>query len=313
MQLVEVGAAAGLWLLGSIPLSAAACVGQIHEVITKVVVPLGGLLVCRLHLRIPYVYSRPMACAQLTLVWCTVLLPWRNERASFCGWREVSTKLPVISQPWRWCCRTVNFTHCVALCRETGPRCCRGASNACRLHEGSGLCFGEPTSPEEPWAVRPPVAGFTHYHARCPMALCLDPMNGCVHVRWHASIGVCSQVWQPSITSKWLGTRHQCREQETTLLYHNCTMAADGAPWEDHVLTMSQLAQVLQLATSWLSAPQELPSGIPCNTPVTPMEEHSFGDQVCDASAVQCMRRIPPARHVCSALAAGNSTARLRL
>ncbi|WP_323629966.1 hypothetical protein, partial [Escherichia coli] len=51
------------------------------------------------------------------------------------------------------------------------------------------------------------------------------------------------------------------------------TMAADGAPWEDHVMMMSQLAQVVQLAVAWLSAPQELPPGTPCNTPVTPMEE----------------------------------------
>ena len=223
-------------------------------------------------------------------------------------------QLPVICQPWL-CAAEQPFLRTVWHSADKSARAAAevpATHAACTRALGSALEIG-PTSPEEPWAVRPPVAGFTHYHARCPMALCLDPMNGCVHVRWHASIGVCSQVWQPSITSKWLGTRHQCREQETTLLYHNCTMAADGAPWEDHVMMMSQLAQVLQLATSWLSVPQELPSGIPCNTPVTPMEEHSFGDQVCDASAVQCMRRIPPARHVCSALAVGNLTAWLRL
>ena len=46
MQLVEVGAAAGLWPLGSIPRSAAACVGEIDDIFAKVVVPMGGLLLC---------------------------------------------------------------------------------------------------------------------------------------------------------------------------------------------------------------------------------------------------------------------------
>jgi hypothetical protein len=72
-------------------------------------------------------------------------------------------------------------------------------------------------------------------------------------------------------------------------------------------MMMSQLAQVLQLAIAWLSDPQEQPPGENCNTPVTPMEQNSFDDQVCDATAVQCISPTIPAEHVCSMLACAAS------
>ena len=70
---------------------------------------------------------------------------------------------------------------------------------------------------------------------------------------------------------------------------------------------MSQLAQLLQLAISWLCDPQELPPGENCNTPVTPMELQSFNDQVCGATAVHCMSQTIPGIHVCGTLACAAS------
>lgn len=43
---IEVGAVAGLWPLGSFALSAAACAGQINDIIADLVLPMGGLLCC---------------------------------------------------------------------------------------------------------------------------------------------------------------------------------------------------------------------------------------------------------------------------
>ena len=182
-------------------------------------------------------------------------------------------------------------SHVYALCRQIGPLSCGSASDACRLHEGFRHCFGEPTSPKEPWAVLPPDAGCTCHTTRCTTTPCSCYVDACSVLR-------CAYASNP-------GSQHQQWQGQSAALYPPICCHADDAPWEDCVMVMSQLARVLQLAISWLSAPPELQCDEPCNTPVTPMEQHSFGDQVCDATAVQYMRRIQSARHVCSALAGG--------
>ena len=90
----DFGAASGLWPRSTFALSAAACVGQINDVFTEVVLPMGALLCCI------GAFHGKMHCLPTAATGDLTSHVAMAETVALVVWRKAPTVLAVISQPW---------------------------------------------------------------------------------------------------------------------------------------------------------------------------------------------------------------------